>query len=246
MKIWICDDTQACADELAEMLYCWSCARNEKISVSIFNSAEVLLSQPQLPDLVFLDVELPGISGVETARRLRERSQELEIVAFTSYREYVFSMVRCHVFDYLEKPFDQERVSKLMDDLIESRARRALPDMLLQVQGGERRINMSEIIYAERLMRKMHIYTTQGVFITKDSLDQLYNQMKEYGFAYAHRSCIVNLRRVQAIVDQKAVFEDGAECDIARSRIQELYSRWNDIMAADQPGLAHAGIRNGR
>ena len=75
-------------------------------------------AQTQRFDAVFLDICMPGLSGIETARRLRGQSAKLPIVFVTSSEEAVWDALPLHPFDYLRKPYDERRVHALLDDLL--------------------------------------------------------------------------------------------------------------------------------
>lgn len=115
MHIGICDDQQA-ARELAKY-------RIKKIYpdeiITCYKSGEELLGEKDLPDILFLDICMPGINGMETAKKLRSKDKNMIIIFITAVEDYVFQAFDVGAFHYLVKPFTEEKFMEVLHNSAE-------------------------------------------------------------------------------------------------------------------------------
>lgn len=111
MRILICDDDESIVKQLEK--YIAEFFNHGKIKVpeiQSYNNGEALLSDTNNKDIVFLDIELPGVDGIFVGRELKEKNHNAIIFVITSYDEYLDDAMRFHVFRYLSKPLDKQRL----------------------------------------------------------------------------------------------------------------------------------------
>ena len=119
MQIAICDDDPMIIKELQKDLEQYF--RKHHLScppISQFTSGEALLNNKEEKDIVFLDVEMPGLNGIYVGNTLRERYPNILIFIVTSFMEYLDDAMRFHVFRYLSKPIDRQRLFRNLDDAL--------------------------------------------------------------------------------------------------------------------------------
>lgn len=112
-----------------------------------FSSGETLLEEKGDIDIVFLDVKMAGIDGIETGRKLREKNPEMIIFMETSFLEYLDDAMRFHVFRYLTKPIEQDRLFRNMDDALEQYMKNQRSFQKIQVKTSEGVCAISLIIF---------------------------------------------------------------------------------------------------
>ena len=230
MDIWICEDSKTLADSLADIINGWAELRGEHVDIASFQTGEVMLERELQPDILFLDVKLPGISGEEAARQLRDKNRELVIIFFTAYSEYMRSALELHAFDFLEKPITKDRVFGTLDDIAALKRPRVGKNIMLETDKGVHVISSGEILYAERMARKILVVTGEAQFLAKATLAGLYDELNSMGFVYCHRGCLVNLEQIVEIEGNRLVFPDGRGCEIARQRIKDVRTAWIECM----------------
>lgn len=111
MKIGICDD----AAEIREMLVSLIKRKYPEEEICLYSGGEEVLLEEVMPDILFLDIEMPGIDGMETAKRLRQRGQSLCIIFVTVMSDMVFEAFDVEAFHYLVKPFAQEKLYEVLE-----------------------------------------------------------------------------------------------------------------------------------
>lgn len=115
MRIAVCDDDKEIRDMLAEKigkLY-------PEADLWLYRSGEELLSSDKEPDILLLDIQMPGKSGMETAKELRRKSRKAIIIFVTALDDFVFQAFDVGAFHYLVKPFDDGKFAEILQNAVE-------------------------------------------------------------------------------------------------------------------------------
>lgn len=196
MHIGICDDSSELCMALAASIR--RCAPDAGVP-RIFSSAEELLEFPKLPELVFLDIELGGMSGMEAAHRIRERAEDTDIVFISGHPEHVFDAFDVDACGYLVKPFDEERLRAVLDKVRVRRlqAEQKEPRIVVSKRGVHTSVLHRDILYAEVFNRSVVLHTASGDIEYYGRLGDLEQQLGT-DFFRTHRAYLVNLRYVES------------------------------------------------
>ena len=168
------------------------------------------------PQIVFLDVEMPGKTGVEAARIIQDMDPSIILIFATAHDEYMGDAFEVYAFDYLVKPFKVERVLKTLekarDRLYPERDEAPLPHhaaqspakpagrMMLHHREVVTFINMEDIVLVQREDRATVIYTRDGGrYVTGDSLAETEARLDPAVFFRCHKSYIINLNHISNI-----------------------------------------------
>lgn len=201
------------------------------------------------PNVIFLDIQMPGLSGVEVAKQLtREAADQAPLFVFTTaYDDYAVEAFEVEAVDYLLKPYDDVRFRKAME-----RVRRRLSQLAtgskevgdeggssllsslrtskLLIDDGERIVVLSpdSICYAARVERMVEIHTEKGVVTTRMTLQELEKKLHGYPFFRTHRSYLVNLDYIQEMTPwfngaYNLVLKDEKRSKIPVSRAARKY-----------------------
>jgi len=172
------------------------------------------LVEEKHPQVVFLDVEMPGMTGVECARIIQDTDPAIVLIFATAHDQYMGDAFEVYAFDYLLKPFKVDRVIKTLERARNRIARldeKPLPAikpvnratagrLMLHHREGVSFINMSDILLVQRENRATVIYTTgQGRFVTSDSLGETEARLDPNVFFRCHKSYIINLNQINNI-----------------------------------------------
>lgn len=167
------------------------------------------------PQIVFLDVEMPGKTGVEAARVIQDMDPSIILIFATAHDQYMGDAFEVYAFDYLVKPFKVSRVVKTLerarDRLYPERDEASLPHtaaakaaaptrMMLHHRDGVTFINMMDIVLVQREDRSTVIYTKSGErYVTGDSLAETEARLDPAVFFRSHKSYIINLNHISNI-----------------------------------------------
>ncbi len=211
MHVMIAEDEPMARKELMYLL-------EKEADVHVCPSAEtgdelVELYAINEPDVVFLDVQMPGMDGLEAAKKITALSHAHAplFIFTTAYDEYALDAFEIDAVDYLLKPYDEShfqramerirlRLSKLEKDVVERASQQVSPSKLL-IDDGEKMVVLApeSIYYAVPFNRMLEIHTTEKVIKSRLSLQELEKKLGGYSFFRTHRSYLVNLNHVLEI-----------------------------------------------
>jgi DNA-binding LytR/AlgR family response regulator len=231
MRVLVVDDEAPARSELVHLLG----AHGDVAADEAANAADALARlRDAAYDAVFLDIEMPGLTGLDAAALVRAGSPRQAIVFVTAHAEYAVEAFAVEAFDYLLKPVDPERLARVVERLREYTAAEASPPRRIPVVAGGRTelIDPEEVHFAHADGDYCRIHVYDRSYLSTSSLGELEESLPPERFARIHRSYLVNLGKVAALKrtgnDQlRLVLDDAArtELDVARRqsrRIREL------------------------
>ena len=214
MQIAVCDDEREIREMFAEKigkLY-------PKADLSLYRSGEELLSSAKEPDIVLLDIQMPGRNGMETAKELRRTNKKVIIIFVTALDDFVFQAFDVGAFHYLVKPFHDAKFAEVLQSAVEQYEDRKklegagrrveMPSLLITTGGKHVTVSLEDIVYAEVFDRKVILHTM-------DADIEYYGKMKELEekagveFYRTHRSFLVNFEYIRKYDTATVYLEKG-------------------------------------
>lgn len=205
IKTLVVDDERYSREELVHLL-------GEFSSINITGEAdsgqEAVVKAIQLqPDVVFLDVEMPAMNGMDAAKALLELKKPPFIVFATAYPEFAAEAFRYEAVDYLLKPYEEEQLAQTvqrLEKLITSTTKDSSPQinngkLSIETDGDIHYLDPSDILYICRDDRVSRIILKKNAFEVKMTLKELENRLSTYPFFRIHKSYIVNLKYVSRL-----------------------------------------------
>lgn len=196
MKIVICDDDELFISRLTKLLNEYLVSRKiPNCHISSFNGGNALICSNVKPDLVFLDMEMPGMDGIETAHSLKANFPDLLIIVITGYDCYLDDAMACNVFRYLSKPLNRERLFRNLDDAFKKMNEKE-EKIAINHSLGTCLVYSSQIIMIEYKGNTI-VHTVYGSFSVTDTLEYWYQKLAAFPYFYqSHRNYIVNLKYI--------------------------------------------------
>lgn len=225
----VCDDEPFFQNALADRLAAYLQERGTACEVRCFSGGRALLDSPASFDLIFLDVWMEGMDGMETARQLRESGYRGPLLFLSALREPVFDAFAVGACDYLVKPLDSQRFRRAMDRAMALLRQEAGPCLTVRKGLSCQVVPFSEILCCEVLGRKVTIRRRDGAIEFYERLDRLEAQL-DSRFFRCHRSYLVNLDCIRSCRGGAAVLLDGTEVLVARKREKPLAQALLDRM----------------
>lgn len=235
MRIAICDDDSKIREILADQAG-RVCPLAE---IRTYPSGEALLRDETPPDILLLDIQMPGENGMDTAKRLREQNagagRDTVLIFVTAMEDYVFDAFDVGAFHYLVKPFDGERFAQVLlgaaaqyrerEQLRGARRGQDEGNCLVIKSGGEHiRILHKDIIYAEVFNRKVMIHYTHGAVEYYGRLADLERELGE-DFFRPHRAYLVHFKYVEKY-DASMIYLEQGTALMAKKRYPEFVRRY--------------------
>lgn len=231
LQIAICDDLEEERVILSRMLRNYARRQGLSLQVHFFVSGEELLQSVRRVNacqVLFLDIYMPGISGVETARRLRAAGYGASIVFATTSTDHGVDSFEVRASDYLVKPFRQEEVDRALDWCLEHMPE-PLRSLSVYAEGETQEFPLASVLYIEVLGHQSHIHTLRQTVVVRKSLDDLERAVDSPDFFRCHRSFLVNLNHAERIESSDFLMSDGARIPISSAnlpRARNIFTDW--------------------
>lgn len=179
-------------------------------------------------DLILLDIEMPGSSGMEIAEKIKPYLPNIKIIFITSHIEYAIDAFELSIFRYVPKNDISKRLPAAILDavkLIELEEGRVYT---IQTNSRMEKIPYKEIYYIERDGKNASITSSGGISKVRKSLQQVFGELDAEEFIYIDRGCIVNLIHIMQVKDGVAVLKNGESLPISRAHLQEVKVQINN------------------
>lgn len=234
MNIKICDDEPAVCRKVQRFLALYGIRYGFEYSVDTYYSGEELLaSDCNHVDLIFLDILMTGLNGIDTAVRLREKNKDALIIFLTGSKEYVFDGYKVKAFRYLLKPLSQNDFVEVMK-AVEQEVKSETSDLFtFNYQREKIVVPYREMMYFEIVGRLMMIHTeNQKVYQLSDTMKHMEQEMKERHFYRIHKGYLINMDKVVSYSNKEVTLTDETVLPISKYRIKKfkeaLAEYWSD------------------
>ena len=227
IKIAFCDDEMEVLHQMNELLDRYRVERNEDITYAAFQSPFELLTEIEKgirPDILFLDVVMPGQNGMDVAKEIRQYDTNVKIIFLTSSPEFAVESYTVGAYFYQLKPIWEESFFRLMDAVLTECEKKKKNSLILRSKDGITRIDLQQLEYCEVLGRKLLFHLENGAVLeSAGSLDDLAGQLMQYSnFFRPHRSFLVNMEYIQNISSRSIKMVNDAEIPIPHGKCSEI------------------------
>ncbi len=221
MKIAICDDEIGVCTKLEEIVSRVLSDSQIVYMIDVFYSGEGLIAglKRESYNLIFLDIELTGINGVETGAYIRDvlGNEQVQISYVSGKEFYAMELFAIRPINFLIKPLTYEKVKQVIEKYIKVEG--IAPVYFKYKKGVDlASIPLSDILYFTSEGRKIQITTLHGEEFFYGKMDDVYTSIKNQKFLFIHRSIIVNYRYIKNLKYEKVEMIDGTEFTISQKR----------------------------
>ncbi|WP_270624276.1 LytR/AlgR family response regulator transcription factor [[Clostridium] symbiosum] len=230
MNIAIIEDSGQELSLLERCLQSYLSSRQVYRVIDTYTSGEAFLENwpSKSYDLVFLDILMEGISGIEVARKIRETDSECLLIFISSSKEYALQGFEVRAFDYLLKPLSEERFQKTMD-LFQNELAKHIRYIEVKESRTLVKIPLNEIIYTDYYNHYIQIHTAARLIRSYQQFDVFSPLLLCYPqFLCCYRNCIVNMDHVDSVDKHDFVMENGERVPITRGNRNSIYQQYAD------------------
>ena len=183
-------------------------------------------------DIIFLDVEMLHLDGMETARRIRELDSDVLLIFITNMAQYAIKGYAVGALDYVLKPVPYFAFSQQLQKAVNQLAKRTRHYLAVPVDGGMRRLDAATIYYIESEGHRVHFYTEDGDFSAPGALKALEEKLAGRLFARCNSGYLVNLAQVSG-VQQNTVQVGPHELQISRPKRRAFLAALADYIGGE-------------
>ncbi len=231
LRIAICDDEKEMVESYKTVVE--SCLKSNSETGEIFtytSSDNILYDITEdgfYYDLILLDIEMPGFSGMDVAGKVKPFLPNVKIIFITSHIEFAIDAYELSIFRYVPKDRREEKLPLAVSDAIR----------LLSLEGGKvytistssrlEKIPYRDILYIQRDGKNAEIFFGEESTKVRKSLQQVFDELAAEEFIFTDRGCIVNIIHIMQVKDGEAVMKNGLHLPISRSHLQEVKDKIN-------------------
>lgn len=225
INIAVIEDEKASLEQINQVLTRFSQENKEEIKINNFHDGETFLScLSQKFDVILMDIELPGINGMDTCFKLREIDKEAHIIFTTNMAQYAIRGYKVNAMSYLMKPINYDELEVLLKLIVDEKKVKIQP-ITLKINNSIKVIDIKDIKYIESYGHEIIYYTINETYTKRgSSIKEIYSNIKDGGFAKINSSTIVNIKFCQEI-NNEYVLIDNKKLYISRNMKKEFLER---------------------
>lgn len=201
LKIAICDDEVSSVEDVEKHMLTFGKSHGFNIKTYKFYSGEALVSSDMDFDIIFLDGQMDGIDGIETATLIRENDMDIAIVFITGFAYYSTPAHTIHSFDFIEKPFKYENFERVLNDYLRTNKKSRMTVLDVYSEQGQLIMqDVDDIICFKKdkdLRRKVIMCTVKKDILINATISEMFSLLDERQFFMPHAAFIINLRHVK-------------------------------------------------
>ncbi|MFQ9562773.1 MAG: LytR/AlgR family response regulator transcription factor [Faecalibacillus intestinalis] len=229
IRIAICDDEEIFRYKIEEILKDYFKKRQLVYSVDFFESGIELINNNGIKEynIIFLDINMEGINGIETAKKIRKISNDVFLVFITAFLDYSLEGYKVHAIRYILKDSGKmpEAINECMDTILQEANKKFLKIRIDFIEGAKV-VPIDAIVYVESNLHKLNYYvnTIEGIrdYTQYTTLNKVENNFPKTQFVRIHQSYLVNLKYIKYIKNYKAILKNGLELSIPKSRYKDV------------------------
>ncbi len=226
IRIAVVEDEKEDADRLTQGLERYSAEKGVALSWDWYRSADDFLAGYEMQyDILFMDIKMQGMNGMEAAQKLRKKDQTVILIFLTSLAQYAVQGYEVDAMAYILKPVTYPALKMKMEKAV-GRCVREQPDIRINAGGSCISVRADDLKYIEIYDHHIQYRTTGGILKSYGTLKEVEASLPEKGFFRLNKQIIVNLRFVSRI-EGNTVTVDGQEFAISRMRKKEFLSEYH-------------------
>ena len=198
LHVAICGDECAFVDHLTGLLNQYAAETGEYIKVTAYYDGMELIEKydPSI-DLIFLDIQMRLISGLQAAKCIRQKDEEVGIIFLTTLAQYGLEGYKYQATNYILKPIQYIRLKDEIKQFLKRHRKERDPFIVISNDTGRYKVLLNSLSYVETFGRKLLVHAQQGDIVCHKSMKEMENTLRNKGFARCHTSCLVNLQYVK-------------------------------------------------
>lgn len=237
IEIAVCDDEEIIRQQIVRLI-----EKQEKdCKIEEFATGDELLIGKKHFDMIFLDIQMEGRNGVETARAIREYDEQTAIIFVTVVKEYVFEAFDVRAFHYLLKPIREQKFAEVFDDAWreaeKNHNKKEEPTLFIKGKNRSFMLKQREILYIENRANKVAIHTVKNEIEAWYAMRRLEEELGS-GFYRCHRGYLVNMEHIAEYSNDMIDMDNGDKVYLAKEKYPEFVKAY--MRYIDSGGVADA------
>ncbi len=233
MRIAVVDDAELYRENLVECLRQCGVKHSLDIEIDCYaDGIEILEKKDIVYDVIYLDIKMNFVDGMEAAREIRERDSDVIIVFCTNYVQYAIDGYSVNAMDFLIKPVSEFAFNEHFKKLLTKFQSKEEPFLLIKTKLGLRKVKYSKILYLESEGHYVKLVTKSEEIVFLETLKNLEAQLDNKSFFRCNSCYIVNLNYVKEVVDNYAILDEHS-LQVSRTRKKSFMEALTNFIGDD-------------
>lgn len=228
--IVIVEDNKECARLLIDYIEQYEKESQEHFQVRFFSNGYNFLDEYKADyDIIFMDIEMPGINGMETAKKLRKIDENVCLIFVTNMAQYAASGYEVNALDFMVKPVGYFDFTLKLQRAIQYRKKTKKAEVVIKTENGLKRVVISDIYYVEVADHILSYHTADGIVCERGTIKSKEEQFVKFDFVRCNSCYLVNLSHVTEMT-AKSIFVGGRELTVSRSKRKQFFNILTEYM----------------
>lgn len=237
IKIAVCDDESRSLNNIHSALI--TAGRNLNIPIETYlytdgNKVVDLISSGEEDfDVLFLDIDMPDISGLEVAKSIREAKSDILLIFISAHEQYVFESIEYNPYRYIRKYRMEQEIQPALKAVYKNIMSEVQRSIIIKTDDGEVRLRHADIMYFDVDSRKLKIYMCDGrEFIVRKTIKEMYEELENKDFVKIHSGCVVNAKYIAEYSSIDITLDNGKRLIVSRRKVKDVKTKlmkyWRD------------------
>ena len=233
ISIAVVDDEKVFSNQMTGMLRRWQAAHGVELEITCFEDGiEIAEDFRHKWDIIFLDIQMKLLNGLETARRIRACDSDVILIFVTTMAQYAINGYEVDAFDYILKPLEYAKFELRMNKAAkEAEKKKSHTSVYLKKYSDLVKVSTDDLLYIEVSGHTLKYVTSGGTYEKRAKISDAEAELNGLPFSRCSLSYLVNLKRIDR-VSKDSVFIGGYELPISRNRKKEFLQAFTDYLEA--------------
>ncbi len=223
VQIAVCDDEKIFLEDLISQIAIQFKETGNEVNINSFlDGIKLLEASENIPfDILFLDIEMPGVNGIDVAEKIRAANPFVYIIFVTNRDDLVFQSIRYRPFRFIRKHFLKEELPEAIE-AITTKIRTENKYYTVSFNNSSKQIRIMDIMYIESYKHDIFFYTKDEKYRIKSNLHKIEKEFEIYGFIRVHSGFLVNYRYIYSVDKTKVVLLNKEMVPLSRYRVETV------------------------
>ena len=220
IRIAIVDDEKVIREQIKKLIE----KKQTDCEIDTYGTGEDLLKADSVYDIIFLDIQMEGMNGIETAKALRQKADNTVLIFITGVKEYVFDAFDVAAFHYLIKPIEELKFYEVYDRAVlevGKRKQQANGQLFVKTRNRNATFNQSDILYIESRAKKVEIHTKTDIVEAYAAIGELEKQLVG-SFYRCHRGYLINMAFITEYGNDSITLNNGETIILSKDKYSEF------------------------
>lgn len=234
MNLAICDDDASVLGVVSGAVTSAFAKHGIEVTVDVFRRAldlEIRMKEREY-DLIFLDIDMPGMDGITFAKKLRASNCRTDIIFISNREDKVFEALRTNPGGFVRKSRFLEDVSEIVELWLKNRHKEEVKKLVIQNKEATYTFLLDDVLYIESSgkVQELHAANRPDPVVVRRSMQDLEDSLTPYGFLRIHKGYLVNYKFVRRLEEDEALLTNGERIPLSRRRVQGIRSQYLELM----------------